>query len=220
MFEHTFSIAIGGGRSVTGVRTEAERTGRDWLFVYAPGAGSNVHDPFGVYACRTLATDGIASVRFQFPYMEAGKRGPDPPHVLEAAWRAVIEAVRTPGVRLVVGGRSMGGRIASQVVAQGGEVDALALFAYPLHPPGRPLQLRDQHLPAVEAPTFFCSGTNDAFASPDELSAAASKVRLSTIHLLNGADHGFAVPKSSGRTREDVWAEAVATLLDWLQTAN
>ena len=220
MFEQTFSIEIGDGRSVTGVRTEAETAGRDWLLVYAPGAGSNVHDPFGVYACRTLAKEGIASVRFQFPYMEAGKRSPDPPRVLEATWRAVLEAVRTPGVRLVVGGRSMGGRIASQVVAQGAEVGAVALFAYPLHPPGKPLQLRDQHLPAIKAPTLFCSGTNDAFASPDELSAAASKVRLSTIHLLNGADHGFAVPKSSGRTREDVRGEAVAALLDWLQGAN
>jgi predicted alpha/beta-hydrolase family hydrolase len=88
--------------------------------------------------------------------MEASKRGPDPPHVLEATWRALIEAVRTPGERLVVGGRSMGGRIASQVVAQGGEVDALALFAYPLHPPGRPLQLRDQHLPAIKGADLFC----------------------------------------------------------------
>jgi predicted alpha/beta-hydrolase family hydrolase len=114
----------------------------------------------------------------------------------------------------------MGGRIASQVVAQGAEVEALALFAYPLHPPGRPYEVRDQHLPAIKVPTFFCSGTNDAFASPDELSVAASKVRLSTLHLLNGADHGFAVRKSSGSTRDDVWAEAVAALLDWLQTAN
>jgi predicted alpha/beta-hydrolase family hydrolase len=142
VFEQTFSIEIGGGRSVTAIRTQVEGAGRGWLFVYAPGAGSNVYDPFGVYTCRTLATDGIASVRFQFPYMEAGKRSPDPPPVLEATWRAVLEAVRTPGVRLVVGGRSMGGRIASQVVAQGGEADALALFAYPLHPSGRPLQLR------------------------------------------------------------------------------
>jgi predicted alpha/beta-hydrolase family hydrolase len=220
VLEDTFSIAIGDGRSVTAIRTQAERTSRDWLFLYAPGAGSNVHDPFGVYACRALAAEGMASVRFQFPYQEAGKRSPDPPHVLEETWCAVLEAVRTPGVRLVVGGRSMGGRIASQVVGQGAEVDALALFAYPLHPPGRPHQTRDRHLPAIKAPTLFCSGTNDAFASPDELSAAASKVRLSTIHLLNGADHGFAVPKSSGRTRDDVWAEAVAALLDWLQTAN
>ena len=114
----------------------------------------------------------------------------------------------------------MGGRIASQVVAQGEEVDALALFAYPLHPPGRPHQLRDRHLPAIKVPALFCSGTNDAFASPEELGDAASKVRLSTLHLLNGADHGFAVPKSSGRRRDDVWAEAVAALLDWLQSVN
>jgi len=220
MSEDAFSVAVGDRRSVTAVRTPAEGASRGWSLVYAPGAGSNVHDPFGVYACRTLATNGIASVRFQFPYMEAGRRSPDPPRVLEATWRAVIEGLRTPGVRLVVGGRSMGGRIASQVVAEGAEVDALALFAYPLHPPGKPDQLRDRHLPAIKVPTLFCSGTNDAFASPDELGTAASKVRLSALHLLNAADHGFAVPKSSGRTRDDVWTEAVAALLDWLQSVN
>ena len=114
----------------------------------------------------------------------------------------------------------MGGRIASQVVAQGVEVKGLVLFAYPLHPPGRPLQLRDQHLPAIKVPTFFCSGTSDAFASPDELGAAASRVRLSTFHVLKDADHGFSAPKSSGRTREQVWAEATAALLAWLQATN
>jgi len=215
--EETFPIAIGDGRSVTAVRTPAEGSRSSWLFVYAPGAGSNVHDPFGVLACRHLAARGISSVRFQFLYMEARKRSPDSPPVLEATWRAAIEAVRTPGLRLVIGGRSMGGRIASQVVAQGVKVEALALFAYPLHPPGRPFQVRDQHLPAIEVPTLFCSGTNDAFASPDELRAAASKVRQSTVHFLEGADHGFAVPKSSGRARDDVWAEAVGVLRDWLQ---
>jgi predicted alpha/beta-hydrolase family hydrolase len=110
----------------------------------------------------------------------------------------------------------MGGRIASQVVAQGVVVDALALFAYPLHPPGKPEQLRDTHLASIKAPALFCSGTNDAFASPDELRAAAKKLKRSTVHLLEAADHGFNVSRSSGRTREDVWAEAVAAMVAWL----
>jgi hypothetical protein len=121
-------------------------------------------------------------------------------------------------VRLIVGGRSMGGRIASMVVAAGEEVDGLALFAYPLHPPGQPERLRAEHLPKIAVPTLFCSGTRDAFASPEELRAAAKKVKRSTVHLLDGADHGFSVPKTSGRAKEDVWTEATQALLDWLSS--
>ncbi|HSP55666.1 MAG TPA: alpha/beta family hydrolase, partial [Dehalococcoidia bacterium] len=155
--------------------------------------------------------------RFEFPYQQAGKRAPDRPEVLEDTWRAVIEAVRPARGRLAVGGRSMGGRIASHVVAQGMEVNALVLFAYPLHPPGRPELTRDAHLPAIAVPTLFCSGTNDAFASPEELQTAAAKVPRSSVCLLEGADHGFVVPKASGRTRQDVWAEALDATVEWLQ---
>lgn len=110
----------------------------------------------------------------------------------------------------------MGGRIASQVVAGGVEVDALALYAYPLHPPGNPNRRRDEHLSAIQVQTLFCSGTRDSFASPDELQDAARLVRRSTVHTLDAADHGFSALKSSGRVREDIWTEAVEVLLDWL----
>ena len=95
-------------------------------------------------------------------------------------------------------------------------MDALALFAYPLHPPGRPEQLRTAHLPGIACPALFCSGTRDAFATPDELAAVAALVPDARVHLLDGADHGFAVLKSSGRSREDVWAEAGEVLVTWL----
>jgi len=211
------TITLTGDRTLTALRTEPVGDA-GWTFVYAPGAGSNIHDPFGAYAARELAALGVAVVRFQFPYQEAGKRAPDRPPVLEETWRAVIAAVRPERGRLAVGGRSMGGRIASQVVAQGVEVDALVLFAYPLHPPGRPEQMRDAHLAALGVPTLFCSGTSDAFASPEELRAAAGKGSRSALHLMDGADHGFAVPKASGRTRQDVWAEAVSAMWEWLQS--
>jgi predicted alpha/beta-hydrolase family hydrolase len=216
MAEKKLRIDVPGKGAITAVRTDA--TGRaSWTFVYAPGAAGNIHDPFGVYAARELAKRGVASVRFQFPYMEAGKSAPDRPAVLEDTWRAVMATVRPAGGKLAVGGRSMGGRIGSQVLASGEKADALALFAYPLHAPGKPDQPRDEHLPAIRARTLFCSGTNDAFASPDELRAAASKVPRAKVHLLEGADHGFAVRKSSGRTREDVWAEAVEAFATWLK---
>jgi predicted alpha/beta-hydrolase family hydrolase len=214
--ESTLQIEVTPASTITAIRTEAGGKRRDWLFVYAPGAGSNVHDPFGRFACRRLAEHGIEALRFQFLFMEAKRRGPDRPPLLEATWRAVIKALRPKRGRLAVGGRSMGGRIASQVVAQGAAVDALALFAYPLHPPGRPETMRDQHLPDVACPTLFVSGSRDAFASPDELRAAAALVPQSSVHLLDGADHGFAVPKSGGRTRDEVYAEAVDAMLAWL----
>lgn len=215
MSERTLSIEVPGAGSVTTIETAAEGTSKGWAFVYAPGAGSNVHDPFGAFACRELASRGVRCIRFQFPYQEAKRRSPDRPDVLEATWRAVLAAVRG-SERLVIGGRSMGGRIASQVLAGGAAADALALFAYPLHPPGKPEVRRDQHLPAITIPTLFCSGTNDAFGSPDELRGAAELVPNGALHLLEGADHGFAVRKSSGRTRDEVWREAVAAMWEWL----
>lgn len=214
MTEHALSIEVPGAGPITAIESPVE-SDAGWTFLYAPGAGSNVHDPFGTFACRTLALLGVRCIRFQFPYQEAKRRSPDRPPLLEATWRAVIESSSGAG-RLVVGGRSMGGRIASQVVAQGTPVDALALFAYPLHPPGRPEQRRDSHLPAIAVPTLFVCGTNDAFAAPEELREAAALIPKAHVHLLEGADHGFAVRKSTGRTRDEVWGEAAGAMWEWL----
>ena len=135
MGEEIFQVRVRSESSVTTVRTMPDTEPVHYLFIYAPGAGTNANDPFGRYLSQRLVQEGFASVRFQFPYMEDRKRKPDPPRLLEETWREVIRTVRPSSGRLVVGGRSMGGRIASQVVAQGTEVDGLALFAYPLHPP-------------------------------------------------------------------------------------
>jgi predicted alpha/beta-hydrolase family hydrolase len=219
MDEETISVAVESGGSVTAIRHEPERRSKKVRLIYAPGAGANVHDPFGRFLCWRLADHEIASVRFQFPYMEAKKRGPDRPPVLESTWRAVIEASREEQTKLIVGGRSMGGRIATQVAAQGEAVDGLALFAYPLHPPGNTEKMRDAHLPSMGAPAFFCSGTRDAFASPEELRALLKRIPDSTLHLLEGADHGYSVPKSTGRSKEDVWSEAADAFEAWLAKA-
>ena len=210
------AVPVSAERTVSAIRTEPEGTPSGWLFVYAPGAGSNINDPFGAYVADRLATEGFTVVRFQFPYMENGRRRPDRTPVLEETWCRVLDAVRSPGLRLAVGGRSMGGRIASHVVAQGVEVDALALFAYPLRPPGNPDRRRDGHLPDIPVPTLFCSGTRDDFATPEELQVAASIVPRANVHLLDGANHGFSVLKSSGKTRQNIWAEAVDSMLAWL----
>ena len=184
--EH-LSVPVSAEQAVSAIRTEPEDTPSTWLFVYAPGAGSNINDPFGAYLANRLAPENATVVRFQFPYMEIGRRRPNRTSTLEETWRCVLDAVRIPGLRLVVGGRSMGGRITSHVVAQGTEVDALALFAYPLRPPGKPDQRRDGHLPDVDVPTLFCSGTRDDFATPEELHVAASIVPHAQVHILEGA---------------------------------
>ena len=203
---------IAGGVSV--LRNAVE--GAEWTFVYAPGAGSNLRDPFGQRLAERLPEAGISLVRFQFPYQEAGSRRPDRPPTLLATWRAVLESARTDGTRTAIGGRSLGGRIASMLASEGASVDALSLFAYPVHPPGRPERLRTAHLPGIACPALFCSGTRDHYASPEELAAAAALVPDARVHLLDGADHGFATLKSSGRSREDVWAEAARVLVEWL----
>ena len=216
MTEQFSKIAVGDGE-VSVLTTPAEGEPARAHFIYAPGAGSNINDGFGKFLASRLAAAGMATVRFQFPYMEAKKRRPDSPRLLESTWREVIETVRPDASKIVIGGRSMGGRIGSQVAAQGTAVDALALFAYPLRPPGNPEKVRNGHFPEIGIPTLFCSGTKDSFGTPEELEAAATDVANAAVHLLEGADHGFAVPKSSGKTREDVWAEAVDAFLGWLQ---
>lgn len=195
--------------------------GQKVTVIYAPGAGSNINDPFGAFLSDRLSEEGISTVRFQFPYMEAGTRRPDSPALLEETWREIVGFFRPPASRLVIGGRSMGGRIASRIVATGAQVDGLALFAYPLHPPNNrarsnPSQPRNEHFPDISVPTLFCSGTRDRFGTPEELRAAAANVPEATVSLLDGADHGFAVLKSSGRTREDVWSEASENMVSWL----
>jgi predicted alpha/beta-hydrolase family hydrolase len=216
MSEQQLSIEVPGSGPVSALLSATPEAGRA-LLVYAPGAGSSLRDPFGAYLAGRLAESGYALLRIQFPYMEAGRSMPDRNPVLEATWHAAIDAARPLAPRLVPGGRSMGGRIASQVVAHGLEVAGLALFAYPLHPPGRPDRARDTHLASLTVPTLFCSGTRDTFATPEELQAAASKIEGASVALLEGADHGFNVLKAGGRTRQDVWREAGESLLAFLQ---
>jgi len=205
-----------GEKAVSAIRTPPERDAR-FTFVYAPGAGSNINDPFGEYLSSRLPNAGGSLVRFQFPYMEAGKRGPDRAPLLEETWRAVIDKVRPSSGKLVVGGRSMGGRIASRVVAQRTRVDGLALLAYPLDPPRPPATPRNGHLPDIAVPTLFCSGTRDNFVSPGSLAIVVDGMPNAVLHELEGADHGFAVLKSSGRTREDVLQEVTDVMLRWVE---
>jgi predicted alpha/beta-hydrolase family hydrolase len=190
------------------------------VVVLGHGAGGNRRTPMLVDLAEALAESGRAALLYNFPYAERGTRRPDPPRVLEAAAREAAEVAREKAgaTRVVMGGRSMGGRIASQVVAAGAPADGLVFLAYPLHPPGRPEKRRESHLPDIAVPMLFVQGTRDAFAREDLLQALMVRLgRRARHHPVEAADHSLRVLKRSGRTNEDVEAEVRGALLGWLE---
>jgi len=189
------------------------------VVVLGHGAGGTRRTPMLVALAEALESSGRAALLYNFPYAERRRRRPDPPAALEAAAReAAAKALEATGARrLVAGGRSMGGRIASQAVAGGARADGLVFLAYPLHPPGRPETLRDGHLSRIEAPMLFVQGTRDAFAREDLLLAVVERLGgRAELHRVDSADHSFGVLKSSGRAPAEVQDEVRGTLLGWL----
>jgi hypothetical protein len=160
---------------------------------------------------------------FNFLYKERGRSAPDPKARLEACYRAAIDAAvnhrKLMKNRLVIGGKSMGGRIASQVAALDSEnIDGLVFLGYPLHPPGRPDKMRDEHLPEIKAPMLFCQGSRDAFGTEAEIRATIKKHRLpATIFAIEGGDHSFKVPKSAGLSQQEVYELAMNQVDAWIR---
>jgi len=189
------------------------------------GAGANQLSGFMRLFARGLAERGVDVVTFNFVYMEQGRHVPDPKPKLEACYVAVIDAAgqhkKLKGNRIAVGGKSMGGRIGSQVAATEGNaarIAGLVLLGYPLHPPGRPDKLRDSHLPEIKAPLLFVQGSRDTFGTPEELRGVFKKHHLSpTLHVVEGGDHSMKVPKSLGVSQDQVYTTVMDTIADWLQ---
>ncbi len=218
-----------GARAVTastGRSYQGPRRGADRAVLLAPGAGSDRRGAALVAVADALADAGIPSLRFDFPYRLAGRTAPDRPAVLAAATRDAAAALARrcdlPTARLVLGGRSMGGRVASLVAADPDDpVPALALLllGYPLHPAGRPERRRDQHFPALGMPVCFVSGTRDALAPRPELTRAARRVTGPvSMHWLDSADHGYRPLKASGLTLGDVLTDVAATSVHWVRS--
>jgi predicted alpha/beta-hydrolase family hydrolase len=164
--------------------------------LFAPGAGGSADSPALVELASAVAGAGIPAGRMDFPYRIAGRHRPDSNGVLEASVRehalAYAEKLGAHTKDLVLGGRSMGGRICSQVVAAGFPSAGLVLVSYPLHPPGQPERLRTAHFADLDVPCLFVSGTRDAFGNPDELEAATAMIRGPVSHVwLEGGDHGL-----------------------------
>ena len=186
----------------------------DPVFVFAHGAGGHRDDRGMLALSRVLSHAGIEVVRFNFDYREKGSKRPDPMPVLKARMRDVVEKVR--GKTLLMGGRSMGGRVATMLAADGLACDGLLLFAYPLHPAGQPEKLRDGHLAKIAATVLCFNGTRDALCTRALMDAAVGKLPRWRMCWLEGADHSFRVLKSSGTTEDRIYSEIGEVTSRWL----
>ncbi|HJQ66412.1 MAG TPA: alpha/beta family hydrolase [Gemmatimonadales bacterium] len=193
------------------------------LYVLAHGAGAGMRHPFMERISLVLAQRNVATLRFQFLYMEKQQRRPDPPAVAVAAVRAAVTAAgqAAPGLPLVAGGKSFGGRMTStaQAAAPLPGVRGLVFLGFPLHPPGNPGVTRAEHLKDVQVPMLFLQGDRDEFAEPILLRQVLRGLGAgATLHIVKDGDHSFNVPKRSGRGPDDVAAELADTLLQWWES--
>lgn len=211
-------IAVGANHAVSGLfeRPTPARA----VLVLAHGAGAGMEHPAMQGVATGLAQRGIATLRYQFPYMERKSRRPDPPPLCHATVRAAVaEATRlAPDLPLLAGGRSFGGRMTSQAQAQEplADVRGLVFLAFPLHPADRPGTERAAHLEKIGIPMLFVQGTRDELASLDLLQPVIARLgSRATLQLLQDADHSFHVPARSGRSDREVLAAALDNLSDW-----
>jgi len=216
-------IAVGSDRSVSGILLSP--TGARACLVLAHGAGAGMTHPFMAAVAQGLEERGIATLRYQFPYMERGAKRPDAPALAQATVRAAAaEAARLlPDVPLFAGGKSFGGRMTSQ--AQGESplpgVRGLAFLGFPLHPPGQPSDERAKHLFDVEVPMLFLQGDRDDFARMDLLRPLVGRLGAGALlKVFDAADHSFHVSTRSGRTDAQVREELLGALAGWIDAVG
>ena len=216
---HQLTIAVGSATTVSALLLRPARPRA--CFVFAHGAGAGMTHAFMNDVAEGCRARAVATLRYQFPYMEKGGKRPDPPAVAQAAVRAAVaEAARQcPGVPLIAGGKSFGARMTSQAQAKAplGGVRGLAFFGFPLHPAGQPSRERAEHLAAVNIPMLFIQGTRDKLAELDLLNPVVADLgALAKLHLVQDADHSFHVPARSGRNDRAVMAEILDALVAWI----
>lgn len=217
-------VALNERENITALLYPAAKGNRAGVtLILGHGAGAPQLSGFMRLFAAGLAERGLDVVTFNFLYMEQGRKIPDPGPRLEACYRAVIDAVikqkKLKDNRVAVGGKSMGGRIASQVAAtNGAHIDGLVFLGYPLHPPGRPEKLRSEHLPKIKAPMLFVQGSRDAFGTRQEIADIIKKLKLpAELFAIEGGDHSLKVPKSGSVSQEDVYDLAMKHIADWLK---
>jgi predicted alpha/beta-hydrolase family hydrolase len=213
-------FAVEGADDLSAILLEPPRS--RWLLVLAHGAGAGMTHPFLESLAQKLAAADVATFRYQFPYMEQKRRVPDRPPLLTATVAAAVRAAAkaAPGLPMLAGGKSLGGRMTSTAAAQQPleGVQGLVFFGFPLHPPNQPGTKRADHLAKVKLPMLFLQGTRDALADLKLLRPICAKLGSSaTLHILEGADHSFHVLKSSGKTDAEVLRELAETTATWAQ---
>jgi predicted alpha/beta-hydrolase family hydrolase len=187
------------------------------MYVLAHGAGAGMRHPFLEALAAALDGEGVATLRYQFPYMEAGSRRIDPAPVLEARVREAVAAAREHGLPLFAGGKSMGGRMTSQAQAREAlpGVRGIAFVGFPLHPAREPANKRADHLRSVRVPMLFLQGSRDELASLELLQPILVELPQATLHVIADADHSFHVPKRTGRTDAQIIEELARELAAW-----
>jgi predicted alpha/beta-hydrolase family hydrolase len=219
-----FHVDVAPGQIVTAIEYPAATQHRAGItLILGHGAGAGQTSGFMVSFATALAERGIDVVTFNFLYTEYGRRVPDPNSKLESCYRTVVDTVRgrtaSSPDKLAIGGKSMGGRIASQVAASGvSELAGLVFLGYPLHPPGRPDRLRAAHLSEVKAPMLFVQGSRDAFGTPDELKPVIDRLQpTADLYVVEGGDHSFKVLKSAGIRQQEVYRAIQQQIETWLR---
>jgi uncharacterized protein len=220
-------IAVNEAESVTALLYPASKHNRAGVtIVLGHGAGANQLSGFMRMIATGLAGRGFEVMTFNFLYTEQGRRLPDSKERLEACYRAVTEAAlhnrKLRNNQLVIGGKSMGGRIASQVAAANGDnIAGLIFLGYPLHPPGRPDKPRTEHLKGIRAPMLFVQGARDTFGTEKEIRDVIKKLRLpATVYAIEGGDHSFKVPKSAGLPQQQVYENVMDEISNWNQNRS
>ena len=225
------TVGVNENESVTALLYAADKQARAGLTaVLGHGAGASQESGFMVMFATGLAARGVDVMTFNFVYMEQGRSVPDQKHKLESCFRAVIDTAvkhrKLKGNRLLIGGKSMGGRIASQVAAAASEekepladqINGLVFLGYPLHPPGQSAKLRVDHLPQVRKPMLFVQGTRDALGTPEEIQPYIKGLRpTAKIHSIEGGDHSFKAPKKFGLPQEKIYETAMNEIVRWAE---
>jgi len=222
------TIPVSADESVSGVLVVPRgfAAGRTAAVLVAHGAGNDMHTPLLVHFSTGLGRAGYLSLRFNFPYKEKGQKAPDPQGKLVRTWQAAFEFVKNHpqfgSSRIVAAGKSMGGRIASQMAADGLiSAKALVFLGYPLHPPGRKEQLRDAHLYRINIPMLFFAGTRDALCDLELLKPVVSRLKApADLEVVEGGDHSFVLPKSFKISEEDVYDGILKRTIAWLKQAD
>ncbi|MBO0909661.1 alpha/beta family hydrolase [Arthrobacter sunyaminii] len=213
--EH-LTVAVGEGK----VSAVCAQPADPWAsMVVAHGAGSGMEHPFLTGFTDAMNDSGVATWRFNFPYREAGKKFPDRAPAAIETWRALMSAAedRADGLPVWACGKSFGGRMASMAVAEGMQAAGLVFLGYPLHPPGKPEKLRDEHLYGLSLPMLFLQGTRDPFALPGELEPVAERIGQSAVvERIDGGNHMFEV-RGNKRAQEQIGASLAAPVLDFMR---